>query len=284
MLSTRTHDASPGAKTKKLVRVNLRLASQYWANQLTDQGVATLKDLTQELCLSVSAGELQLLGGRWYVTHSGLLRLARKKCCAGIDVRPVTKFCDPAACRWAFKATVYKSRNCRGFVGHGDANPSNVSPQVRGAEMRVAETRAVNRALRKAYGIGICSVEELGSFSGPLPPAAGQKLHSAKTEPTTGNGHHPLRDRLCLLIRQHRLDALLVKAYAADYCDVAELRQASKERVAAFTKHLAEYVQKDREGLVCQLNSFAPKPPGAVPVVTANDITQGELEKATGAV
>jgi hypothetical protein len=32
--------------------------------------------------------------------------------------------------------------------------------------MRVAETRAVNRALRKAYGIGICSVEEIGSFAG----------------------------------------------------------------------------------------------------------------------
>ena len=33
--------------------------------------------------------------------------------------------------------------------------------------MRVAETRAVNRALRKAYGIGICSVEEIGSFAEP---------------------------------------------------------------------------------------------------------------------
>jgi hypothetical protein len=29
----------------------------------------------------------------------------------------------------------------------------------------MAETRAVNRALRKAYGIGICSVEEIGSFA-----------------------------------------------------------------------------------------------------------------------
>jgi hypothetical protein len=35
--------------------------------------------------------------------------------------------------------------------------------------MRVAETRAVNRALRKAYGIGICSVEEIGSFAEPVP-------------------------------------------------------------------------------------------------------------------
>ncbi|PYX03824.1 MAG: hypothetical protein DMG85_18990, partial [Acidobacteria bacterium] len=65
------------------------------------------------------------------------------------------EFSDPAAKRWAFRATVFKSGDCRGFVGYGDADPSNVSPLVHGAEMRVAETRAVNRALRKAYGIGI---------------------------------------------------------------------------------------------------------------------------------
>jgi hypothetical protein len=39
----------------------------------------------------------------------------------------------------------------------GDADPSNVSLLVHGAELLVAETRAVNRALREAYGIGICS-------------------------------------------------------------------------------------------------------------------------------
>jgi len=54
-----------------------------------------------------------------------------------------------------------------------------VSPLVHGAEMRVAETRAVNRALRKAYGIGICSVEETGYFAEPVsiqedPTPAGQ--------------------------------------------------------------------------------------------------------------
>ncbi len=64
------------------------------------------------------------------------------------------------------RATVYKIPKSRGFVGYGDADLSNTSSLVRGAEMRVAETRAVNRALRKAYGIGMCSVEELGSFSG----------------------------------------------------------------------------------------------------------------------
>jgi hypothetical protein len=50
----------------------------------------------------------------------------------------------------------------RGFVGYGDADPTNIPYLVHGAEMRVAETRVVNRTLRKAYGIGLCSVEELG--------------------------------------------------------------------------------------------------------------------------
>src|SRR5581483_5624204 len=103
------------------------------------------------------------------------------------------------------------SPTCRGFAGYGDADPSNVSPTVRGAEMRVAETRAVNRALRKAYGIGICSVEELGAFSGPLPPPACQNNRPGDAPPPDRNGHRPLRDRLCLLIRKHDLDPRLVK-------------------------------------------------------------------------
>ena len=41
-------------------------------------------------------------------------------------------------------------KRARGFVGYSDADPSNVSFLVHGAEMRVAETRAVNRALRKS--------------------------------------------------------------------------------------------------------------------------------------
>src|SRR4030095_14279538 len=95
--------------------------------------------------------------------HKGLLSVAHRNRCAGIHVRPMPILSDPSAQRWAFEATVYKSCACRGFVGYGDADPTNVSPLVHGAEMRVAETRAVNRALRKAYGIGLCSVEELGS-------------------------------------------------------------------------------------------------------------------------
>jgi hypothetical protein len=238
---------------------NSREAKKMWP-AMTTAAARKLSALLEELpALSVAGGDVIHLDGGWYVTHTGLLRLARRNRCVGIQVQPAWNFCDPAASRWAFEAIVYKSQKCKGFVGYGDADPSNVSPQVRGAEMRVAETRAVNRALRKAYGVGICSVEELGSF-GPLPPARQMKKPKAKTEPVNSNGHHPLRDRLCLLIRQHQLDPTRVKAYAADYCDVAELRQASREQVEEFISHLVQYAGNDREGLLCQLNSYAAKP------------------------
>lgn len=246
-------------KRHGLIHSNLRIARRRWGSGLSRTAEAALRVYSEQLGMSIERGDLILLDGNWYVTHAGLLRLASHRRCSGINVVALPEFSDPFGSRWAFKATVYKSPICRGFVGYGDANPSNVSPLVRGAEMRVAETRAVNRALRKAYGIGICSVEELGLFSGSLPPAAGLKKPVARAEAVNGNGHHPLRDRLCLLIRQHQLDPGLVKAYAADYCGVPELRQASREQVASFVKHLAEYASKDRNGLLCQLNSYTPR-------------------------
>ena len=72
---------------------------------------------------------------------------------------------------------------CKDFVGYGDADPSNVSSLVHGAEMRVAETRAVNRALRKAYGIGICSVEEIGSLDRQPPRPLQSRRNSLRNLP-----------------------------------------------------------------------------------------------------
>jgi hypothetical protein len=97
-----------------------------------------------------------------YTTHGDLLRLAQRKRCCGILTEPVIPLCRPEKNFWVFKATVFKSSKCRGFVGYGDAHPGNVSPLIfNHAELRMAETRAVNRALRKAYGIALCSLEEL---------------------------------------------------------------------------------------------------------------------------
>src|SRR5713101_3534704 len=162
--------------TDKLLRSNLKCARLKWGSELSPLALQVLKAYTNQFRFSIADADLLLLDRGWYVTHAGLIRLARRSRCRGIDVRPSVEFSDPAASRWAFKATVYKSRACKGFMGYGDADPSNVSPLVRGAEMRVAETRAVNRALRKAYGIGICSVEEIGSFAEPALPRESKKL------------------------------------------------------------------------------------------------------------
>ena len=148
--------------TVALVRHNLRLVKQLHPG-LRKEDLTALRSLTQTLHLSISNGELLHLDGKWYVTNAGLLQIACRRRCLGI--RPVLqeRLSDPSIARWVFKATVFTTRGSKGFVGYGDADPSNVSSLVHGAEMRVAETRAVNRALRKAYGIGLCSVEELGA-------------------------------------------------------------------------------------------------------------------------
>ena len=247
----------PKTTDATLVRQNLRLVKQLYP-ALAQRDLGRLRELTRALRLSVSQGEILCIDRRWYVTHAGLLQIALRARCFGIRTVLQERQSDPLVGRWVFRATVYKSPCLRGFVGYGDADPSNVSPLVRGAEMRIAETRAVNRALRKAYGIGLCSVEELGSFSAPQKPRAATS-HSNGHPGSNGssNGQPRLRDQLCLLIRQHDLDPALVKAYAADFCRTPTLKDASRDQVEAFVTQLAAAAKKNRDALVCKLNSYA---------------------------
>jgi hypothetical protein len=235
-------------------RSDLKISRSIWG-ELPPLAIKVLRQLNRTFNMSVAEGDLLLLEGRWYITHSGLLHLANRKRCSAIRTELVREFCDAAAARWVFKATVYKSARSKGFVGYGDADPSNVSSLVHGAEMRMAETRAVNRALRKAYGIGLCSIEEIGSSRTPTPP---YKNIQNNASPSNGNGQPRLRDRLCQLIRQYNLDSGLVKQYAVAFCGTQNLREASRQRLEDFVKTLAEEAGSDRAGLVCKLNSYTP--------------------------
>ena len=67
-----------------------------------------------------------------------------------------------------------------------------------------------------------------------------------------------VRDRLCQIIRQHQLDPTLVKTYAIDFCRTKTLREATREQVENFVAHLADWADKDRNALLCQLNSYSP--------------------------
>ncbi|MCI0623222.1 MAG: hypothetical protein L0387_16460 [Acidobacteria bacterium] len=237
---------------------NVGLAQSRWGT-IPEIALIGLGELTKKYKLSVALGDLHYFDGRWYVTHSGLLRLARRERCVGIRVQVVSEFCDPDAGRWVCKATAFTSSNCRGFTGFGEADRADLPPELRGAAMRIAETRSVCRALRKAYGVGLCALEELGASVPPAKPP----VKVTKTVPApqsgsgNGNGQPRLRDRLCQLIRQHRLDPEQVKRYAADFCGTQALREASRELVEDFVKQLAEWAARDRAGLLCHLNRYA---------------------------
>ena len=119
----------------------------------------------------------------------------------------------------------------------------------------------MNRALRKAYGIGLCSVEELGwsprsSENNPIAQVGSVNLCKAATDHRRNEPR--LRDQLCLLIRRYNLDPTLVKSYAAHFCGTETLKDASRDLVESFVSHLAASAKEDRDGLVCKLNSYAP--------------------------
>ena len=241
----------------KWIRAEIDIATRIWGD-VGETKLDELRGLIQRNGISIALGDVCSVENRWYVTHAGLLRLAHRKRCAGIKTNIDKHASDPLVSRWVFKAVVYTSPNSVGFVGYGDADPSNTSSLVRGAEMRVAETRAVNRALRKAYGIGLCSVEELGSFSGPQKPiAAAPHSNGHNGSGRSSNGQPKLRDQLCLLIRQHHLDPTLVKAYAADFCGTQTIRDASRDLVESFIAHISNSAKEDLDGLICKLNSYS---------------------------
>ena len=55
----------------------------------------------------------------------------------------------------------------------------------------------------------------------------------------------------------------MVKSYATDFCGVNALREATRQQVETFVAHLADWAEKDRDGLLCQLNSYPDQKAGA---------------------
>jgi len=107
-------------RSRVTFRSNARLARERWGldHRAT---LRELKELTIRHSLSIAAGDLQLLDGRLYVTHSGLLRIASRNRCRSIETAVQENLSDPAAGRWVFKATVIKRASSSGFVAYGDA-------------------------------------------------------------------------------------------------------------------------------------------------------------------
>ena len=76
----------------KVSGINLAQESRFAKSlygDLSKSVLRTLRELIQRHEIYVTTGDVKYLNGGWYVTHSGLLRLAERRRCAGIHSRPI---------------------------------------------------------------------------------------------------------------------------------------------------------------------------------------------------
>ena len=91
---------------KTAVQTSIRIARRIW-NNLSREAVTRLREITTQHNFSVVAGDLIYLNNGWYVTHAGLIGLARRKRCIGIHVEAVDSLCASGGNSIVLKAKVF---------------------------------------------------------------------------------------------------------------------------------------------------------------------------------
>lgn len=118
--------------------------------------------------------------GNEFVLFEGLLSLFHSN--GGKSIETEESQNSTATCPM-FKATVKGEKGT--YTGHGDADNTNVNSMIAKHKYRMAETRAIARALRWYNNIGLCSKDELGGDDTVV-----QK--TPKTPPTAVSGQNPV--------------------------------------------------------------------------------------------
>ena len=103
------------------------------------------------------------LQGKQFVKFEGLLNEFHINGGKTIETEETEKSTPERPC---FKATVTGEKGT--FTGHGDADETNVNRMIAKHKYRMAETRAIARALRWYNNIGMCSADELGGDTNPM--------------------------------------------------------------------------------------------------------------------
>jgi hypothetical protein len=97
--------------------------------------------------------------GNTYVLFDGLLALAHEDGLKEMDTEILMGPSEKNNHSWIMKAKVVTEKGT--FWAIGDANAENVNRNIGRHIIRMAETRATARALRKAVNVGMTSIEEL---------------------------------------------------------------------------------------------------------------------------
>ena len=134
-----------------LIAENLRFVKRFVSENVLPVQLEQLRELTRNFSLSLKCGDLLLLSGGWYVTHVGLIRLAKRCHCSGMQVELVRQLSDQTMSRYAFRATVYKIGSLSWLCGLRRRRPVQCfSARPRG---RDARGRNPSRQSRPAQGL-----------------------------------------------------------------------------------------------------------------------------------
>ncbi|MCC7537452.1 MAG: hypothetical protein IT379_14610 [Deltaproteobacteria bacterium] len=133
----------------------------------------------------------RIVGHKEVVAYRGLLDLVHRDRVSRITTRLVQTPREDNGQTAIVRAVVHTARGV--FTALGDANPRNVNPKIVPHLVRMAETRAEARAMRKAVNIGVVALEELDdlpedvTLEGTMLP-----VEPAHETPRPGNGAaHP---------------------------------------------------------------------------------------------
>ena len=130
-----------------------------WDVRLSERDFEVLKTISAQYQLDPLTGEIQMLRGKVYISAAGLQVLAcRHPDYEGCEIEIVHS--DWEKNFYVIKAKVWKKGCAHPFEDFGDADPS--TSQMKGrALFRHAITRARSRAIRSAFAVPFCSVEEM---------------------------------------------------------------------------------------------------------------------------
>lgn len=119
------------------------------------------------------------LQGKEYILFEGLLEIAHKDYKL-MSIEPeVLQLPNKENGQQAVVKAVVRTEDGKTFVGHGDADPTNVNKMIAKHLIRMAETRAVGRALRMLTGFGTV-FEELGDMNEQKDEKAKEDLEKAR--------------------------------------------------------------------------------------------------------
>ena len=104
-----------------------------------------------------NAGHIVNLKGKDYILFAGLLVLAHENGLESIDTESVVVNSETHTAVMITRVSGERGT----YTGHGDAAPDNLTKMMIPSYLRMAETRAIARALRMYLGIGMTCLSEL---------------------------------------------------------------------------------------------------------------------------